>query len=277
MKNYTFISQNLKKLSRKLNLIDAAILDEIIAVCAVQSSYPGLFHQEANGLYRYTLLNLERIIKDLPMLRIKAKSSISERIDKIEKEGFIKTLNKPDGSLYVRLEDKAILLLFDKKTVWLDEQRQAVRGSDQLTINKDIYRSIDTTIEKSLDTVTPLESDLTAGELKKIFLKDLEGAPFSKISKSIPSTYIPEDLQFINFYKSLYKEKITPNGAIVDWGVSRKLTRRALKFFSLDELKKLLHYYFKSDDPLYRQNVWSITCFLSIKTLNKLNALHGHK
>lgn len=91
----------------KLDLVDCAILDYLIKFCGIDDKkIRQLTITEGGKMYQYTWINFNYLIKQMPLLRIKDKSAVSRRVDKIKKEGFIKIFRAPDRSLYVRLTEK---------------------------------------------------------------------------------------------------------------------------------------------------------------------------
>ena len=91
----------------KLDLVDCAILDYLKKFCGVDDKkIRQLTITEGGKMYQYTWINFNYLIKQMPLLRIKDKSAVSRRVDKIKKEGLIKIFRAPDRSLYVRLTEK---------------------------------------------------------------------------------------------------------------------------------------------------------------------------
>lgn len=81
----------------KLDIIDGAILDYLYHFCSSPSD-----RVEKYRINGYTWINFKHLLAEMPMLRITAKSRISERIRKIEKEGFI-TANRHKNKLYIKM------------------------------------------------------------------------------------------------------------------------------------------------------------------------------
>lgn len=121
MKYTIFINQSVMS-ETKLDIKDAAMLDYLKSFCSVDDKKMKQITMEENGMnYRYTWINFKHLISEMPLLGIKQKASISERMSKIEKEGFIKTFRAPDRSLYVRLMPKIRDLDF-RRGVSINEQ-----------------------------------------------------------------------------------------------------------------------------------------------------------
>ena len=114
MKYYININQ-VALVNSKLDLKDAAILEYLRAFCSVDDKKIKQLTISENGIdYKYTWINFNHLIKEMPLLGIKQKASISERIKKIEKSGYIKVFRAPDMSIYIRLTAKIKELEFNK-------------------------------------------------------------------------------------------------------------------------------------------------------------------
>lgn len=85
-----------------LDFADAAILDYLIVYCNSRNTKI-VSKKDDNNM---TWVSYSSIIRDLPMLRIKSKSVISKRINKLVDNGFIITEIKPDGKLFIDLTEK---------------------------------------------------------------------------------------------------------------------------------------------------------------------------
>lgn len=83
-----------------LDIVDGAILDYLYYLCSSRSEK--VERQRKNG---YTWVNFNYLIEEMPMLRIKAKSRISERIKKISETGHILTWRE-GNKLYIKMTGK---------------------------------------------------------------------------------------------------------------------------------------------------------------------------
>lgn len=90
----------------ELDLIDSAILDYLYFIC--NSKNKKISDKRING---YTWVQYQRMINDMPLLRINSRGAITRRIHKIEKEGFIRIDKKIDNRMYIELTDKIDTLL----------------------------------------------------------------------------------------------------------------------------------------------------------------------
>lgn len=81
------ININQKALARSgLNLKDSAILDYLVTYCNSQN--PKIVKQRINGA---TWINYQSLMDDMPLLEISSRNSITPRIQKIAKAGYITT------------------------------------------------------------------------------------------------------------------------------------------------------------------------------------------
>ena len=82
-----------------------------------------------------------------------------------------------------------------------------------------------------------------------------------------------EARQFLNHYFNRYKELIHKTRLPVhsDRIILPKIEVAAENFGGYEKLKKMLETYFDKDDKFYKDNKWTLTCFLGEGVLNKLN------
>jgi len=83
-----------------LDIADGAILDYLYYLCSSLSVR--VEKQRKNG---YTWVNFNYLMEEMPLLRVKSKSRISERIKKISNEGYLKTMRE-GNKFYVKLTAK---------------------------------------------------------------------------------------------------------------------------------------------------------------------------
>jgi len=115
-----------------LDIKDAGILDYLRAWCQADDKKVRQLSIKEEGIeYRYTWINFKYLIDEMPLLKIKSKASISERISKLEKTGFIKTFRAPDRNLYIRLTAKIKELEFKKEKEGVYPDKQGVRLNEQ--------------------------------------------------------------------------------------------------------------------------------------------------
>ena len=123
MKYNIYINQKaiIELASKKINVIDAVILDFIIDFCREENpkiQEKRFVIKEQGKEETYTWIDLNLVNQELPLLRFKQNESISQRLKKLEKEGFIKLqLRRVQGGimLYVRITPKALETRFSHK------------------------------------------------------------------------------------------------------------------------------------------------------------------
>lgn len=97
----------------QLDIIDAAILDWIMAICS--SKNESIEEKRIDGM---TWIDYTSMIMDMPILRINSRGAITPRIKKLEQEGFIKTkiIGKEGAKrMYVSTTDLIDSLYFSGK------------------------------------------------------------------------------------------------------------------------------------------------------------------
>ena len=80
-----------------------------------------------------------------------------------------------------------------------------------------------------------------------------------------------EAINLITLYKTLFKEKVSEVVPIFNMGQAIKMARQRIATLGEERMTQLLSAYLESEDKFYKENVYSITCFLSEKVVNKLN------
>jgi hypothetical protein len=83
-----------------LDIIDGAILDYLYYLCSSRSEK--VEKHRKNG---FTWVNFAYLLEEMPLLRIKAKSRVSERVKKIAKAGYIETWRE-GNKLYIKMTGK---------------------------------------------------------------------------------------------------------------------------------------------------------------------------
>ena len=109
MKYNIIINQKaLVALTPKITLIEASILDYLIFICGSENEKIVKQRVEKASEY-FTWVNLGVVLSDLPLLHFKSISSVSEKISRLEKFGYLKTLTLPDKDgkkLYIKLTEQ---------------------------------------------------------------------------------------------------------------------------------------------------------------------------
>ncbi len=110
MKFFININQEkLIELAPEARLTDGAVMDYVYWLCSSPS-------QEVENCRivvreeKYTWVNYDWLLQDMPLLRGKSKSTLTPVFKRLEKWGFIKTHQIASGRKYVHLVDKADLL-----------------------------------------------------------------------------------------------------------------------------------------------------------------------
>ncbi|NKQ38565.1 MAG: hypothetical protein HF967_03665 [Methanosarcinales archaeon] len=106
----------------------------------------------------------------------------------------------------------------------------------------------------------------------------LEEEPDCEASASPSSILIKKKNQEItelfDYYKQEFK-KMTGKTPIFNWGKCVKLAKPHLETLGLKTMKHLVYcYLYKTkgeDRKFFKENVWSLSCFLSANTINKIN------
>jgi len=127
----------------KVDIETALIFDIIKNFCAVRNNKIKKLILDNE---EYTWINYQMIIDELPILKLKSKSSISLRVHLLKKFGLIKIFRAPEGSIYVRLTEKASELIFNTP-VRVDEQ--AVRLDEQSPVRLDEQHNPTTNINQT--------------------------------------------------------------------------------------------------------------------------------
>ena len=124
-----------------LDMQDSAILDYLYFICSSKNK-----KIVAQRIDDWTWVNYKALMVDMPLLRIKAKSSISKRIKKIESEGFISTKLLHGDRLFVKTNSKMDELFVKTNGTVLDDEH---------------YRSSKRTYNSTKDNPTKLEEDFS--------------------------------------------------------------------------------------------------------------------
>lgn len=99
--------------AKNLDIVDGAIIDYLIHFCSSDDKRIKQMEFREDGItYRYTWINYNNLIEQMPLLGIKQKVSISIRLRKISDAGFIKLFKAPNQNVYIRLTEKIKELYF---------------------------------------------------------------------------------------------------------------------------------------------------------------------
>ncbi len=207
------------------------------------------------------------------------------------------TDSKPDD-LRV-LQAKGFVKVFDEKIlIILDWKENNLIRSDRYTPSKylDIYKREIKLISKGkvVDTVgipddNQMEPQVRLGKVSidNIYSESSDKSSDSSIKRKNsnndsnapsrkPAPHHAEAIELITLYTDLFTKHKSSTKPMFNMGAAIKLARQRIGILGLDRMKELLYAYLGSDEQFYRDNVWSITCFLSEKVVNKLNLLTQH-
>lgn len=127
MKYNIYINQlALQELTPQLDLKDGAILDYLIGFCAADNKNIDQLDNKEEGInYRYTWINYKHLLQEMPLLKFTHISTLTARLKKIKKAGFIKTKilsSEKNGSrkVYIRLTEKIEKLFFTENNIPID-------------------------------------------------------------------------------------------------------------------------------------------------------------
>lgn len=205
-----------------LDLKDAAILDYLINFCAPDDkNVKQMSFSEGGKDYRYTWINFNYLIGEMPLLRIKGKASVSERIEKIAKEGYIKTFRAPDGSLYVRLTEKIKDLEF-ARGVRIGEQ--GVRNGEQVPFGQPNSTIKELINNHSGESVSALEE------------------------KPVPSKIPLTPIQQVGQYFIDYCVQTKGFKPVVNWQIEGAMIKRYLREYTIDELRQAMQWFLESKE-----------------------------
>jgi len=92
----------------------------------------------------------------------------------------------------------------------------------------------------------------------------------SRISKTTSLLHL-EVRELFSYYKEQFLKRISSTPPVFNWGACERLARPHVKQLTLKHMKKLLDQYLTSDEKLFKDNAYSLSCFLSVKILHQLN------
>ena len=259
---YSILINQLALYKTNLDLKDAAILDYLKDYCtATDTSIKETVFSEHGKNARYIMVNFRRLIEALPLLRIKNKTSISDRITKIAKAGFAKTFRAPNGELYIRLTPKINRLNFvEKKMV------EALVKTDSIPYKGNpMYDPITNPNSNTLNLTKHNTNTSTINITAKDALESKGKADRQALHREV--------VKFFSFYKATFMDMISKTPPVFNWPQCERLAKPLLKSLGPETLRKLLVKYFRSDNRLYHNNAYSLSCFLSATTIHKLNHL----
>lgn len=167
------------------------------------------------------------------------------------------------------LQARGLVKVFDDKVLIIQDWKE------NNYLQKDRYTS-----SKYLEIYKEELKRLSSGRLNdnQMYTKCIQNVNTGKVRKGKKSIVgkNADHLQITNlfdYYKQEFVKCINSQPPIFNWGLCEKNAKPYLKQIGLEKLKTMIDLYFKSDDKLYKENAYSLSCFLSVKTLHKLNVL----
>jgi phage replication O-like protein O len=104
-------------------------------------------------------------------------------------------------------------------------------------------------------------------------VRDEDGSLLIEISqKKGMAQYRIDAENLLKEYNARYKKEIGGDVPYYPKSAYLKQVKPVLERYTLAKLKELLNNYFNRDDEITRGNKWSMSCFLSFKILNQLDA-----
>lgn len=207
MKYNLYVNQKvICNISPDIEIKEAIILDYIIFIC--QSNNAKIKEKRING---FTWINYNKIIEDLPILKFKSKSSITEKIDKLREYWYVET-QIIKQNLYIKTTDLIDELFAEMNTgVQYNEQRCSVQWT-----NNNIYNNIN-------------NNNIIKEEIKE--------------NKEIKIKYTLDD------YDKLYKEYMSISKMDIKYWYKSKVIlfiEQLTKEYTIDELRKAMMNYFST-------------------------------
>lgn len=213
MKYFIKINQlALRKIDKRLDIKDAAILDYIIGFCSADDKRISQMDIKEDGEnYRYTWINFGHLIKEMPILKFKQTASITQRMKKLKMARLIKTHNfSPIGKgqkTYVRLTERVKELFF--------------------TTNK--TKLIKIKNQTNLD-LKPKKSKLMKHNINE---HNINEQPFIEASASMGKQ--------VNDLIDLFKEVNPSHQRLFGMKSQRDAMERLLKKFSYEQIEKMIN------------------------------------
>ena len=140
-----------------MDLMDSAILNYLIVIC--NSKNEKIEEKRIGG---FTWVNYMKIIRDMPLLRIKSKGAITPRLHRIAENGYI-TIKIIKQRMYINLTAKVDELFMEMNTS--KESAQTVHENRQISIhqtehdnNTNSYKNNVNVTEKSVDKLSDEEN-----------------------------------------------------------------------------------------------------------------------
>jgi len=161
--------------------------------------------------------------------------------------------------------------LISSKLIEKDDDTRYLRTTqlwfDTVVMKRLHLRKLSGTKESSVKTLKKVKSDTKESLDNKYIYKNTN----KNVAKAT-STH-KEIQELFDYYKQEFMKRISSNAPIFNWGLCEKNVKPLISKIGLIKMKKLVDLYFNSNNELYKDNAYSLSCFLSAKTIHKLNIL----
>lgn len=148
MKYFINVNQLILAEHKNLDIKDAAILDYIYFYCNSQN-VKIVKNRVCENNFCWTWINYNTLLKDMPLLRLKSVGTLTPRIDRLKKAGYIRTKRLGNQKLYFRTTQK-IDELFIKMNRAVQENEQSCSFKRTNKDKKDKDKKINTTSDASV-------------------------------------------------------------------------------------------------------------------------------
>lgn len=126
-----------------------------------------------------------------------------------------------------------------------------------------------------IQNVSILDTQVRLGKIRldKVS-KDMSANADNSLSSPLKKTAHEGITELFDFYNAEFK-KFSGKMPIFNWGQCEKLAKPYIESLGLEKMKFLLKCYLykgdKNERQFFKENVWSLSCFLAVSTINKLN------
>jgi hypothetical protein len=215
MKYNIFINQEKLSKDKELSLSDCAVFDYLHTICGSESEKIG--NKRFNG---FTWVNLNHLIEEMPLLRIKTISGASRIVSKLAKLGYIETrTDTKNRKLYIKPTDKMMSIFFSG----------VVASSQQVVAVPQGGRCVQATNHNTRDHNTNI-------------IEDIDDTPVKTITLPLHRGKTPTD-RLISLYCTLFSKTYNVS-AKINFGMFRKALNELLKSYSEVQVAYLLIVYF---------------------------------
>lgn len=163
--NINLNQKMLIELSPEITLSEAVILDYLYFIC--NSLNEKIQKQRVDG---YTWINYKTLLEDLPLLKGRTTTTLTSKINNLEKFGYIKTkiVSTETGKYkYIKLQNKIDLIYFSPHDSAI---RKTKLGHQENLINN--YTSDNTSISKDIDYSVLTSSETPSHKSNSTLLQD---------------------------------------------------------------------------------------------------------